>query len=65
MRLKIFILDDENWIDVEKNIKHKFWLVKNLEPETSYDFRLCSKNDVGWSAPGLPLISAKTKGLGK
>lgn len=40
------------WIDVADNIDHEFYLVHGLEEKTNYQFRLGSRNRIGWSDMG-------------
>uniref|UniRef100_A0A1B6KVF2 Protein kinase domain-containing protein n=1 Tax=Graphocephala atropunctata TaxID=36148 RepID=A0A1B6KVF2_9HEMI len=52
--------DAVDWIDVASNIDHEFYLVRNLKPNTSYQFRLASRNKIGWSEKGIPTMAIKT-----
>ncbi|XP_046661140.1 obscurin isoform X2 [Homalodisca vitripennis] len=52
--------DDVDWIDAASNIDHEFYLVRNLKPNTNYQFRLASRNKIGWSEKGIPTKSIKT-----
>lgn len=45
---------DDHWTDVANNIDHEFYLVRGLEEQTSYQFRLASRNRIGWSDMGIP-----------
>lgn len=56
--------DSVEWNDVASNIDHEFFLVKNLQPDTSYQFRLSSRNRIGWSDKGIPTNLVKTKPSG-
>nr|XP_016928763.1 obscurin isoform X5 [Drosophila suzukii] len=49
------------WTTVADNIDHEFYLLHDLQPNTSYQFRLASKNRIGWSEMGIP-VSASTVG---
>lgn len=42
------------WIDVADNIDHEFYLIHGLEERTCYQFRLASRNRIGWSMMGIP-----------
>lgn len=56
--------DSIDWINVASNIDHEFYLVKELQPSTSYHFRLAAKNRIGWGDKGFEtnLIQTKTEG---
>lgn len=58
--------DSIDWKDVANNIDHEFFLVRNLKPNTSYQFRLAARNRIGWSEKGIPTKLLKTRegGLG-
>ncbi|XP_026319349.1 obscurin isoform X2 [Hyposmocoma kahamanoa] len=56
--------DSIEWKDVANNIDHEFYLVGNLRPDTSYQFRLSSRNRIGWSDKGVPTNLIKTKESG-
>lgn len=43
------------------NIDHEFYLVRDLKPNTSYDFRLAARNRIGWSDKGIPAHVIKTR----
>lgn len=49
------------------NIDHEFYLVRDLKPNTSYDFRLAARNRIGWSDRGIPahVIKTREKGVPK
>lgn len=49
------------WTTVADNIDHEFYLLHDLQPNTSYQFRLASKNRIGWSEMGIP-VAASTSG---
>ncbi|XP_043645488.1 obscurin isoform X5 [Drosophila teissieri] len=49
------------WTTVADNIDHEFYLLHDLQPNTNYQFRLASKNRIGWSEMGIP-VSASTVG---
>ncbi|XP_032570248.1 obscurin isoform X7 [Drosophila sechellia] len=49
------------WTTVADNIDHEFYLLHDLQPNTNYQFRLASKNHIGWSEMGIP-VSASTVG---
>ncbi|CAG5100186.1 Similar to Unc-89: Obscurin (Drosophila melanogaster), partial [Cotesia congregata] len=59
--------DSVDWIDVASNIDHEFYLVKDLQPNTSYHFRLAARNRIGWSEHGFEtnLVQTKTEGAQK
>lgn len=56
--------DKVEWIDVASNIDHEFFVVRELRPNTSYQFRLSSRNRIGWSDKGIPTNLIKTKESG-
>lgn len=56
--------DSVEWKDVASNIDHEFYVVKDLRPDTSYQFRLSSRNRIGWSDKGIPTHLVKTKESG-
>lgn len=45
---------DDHWTIVAENIDHEFYLVRDLEEKTNYQFRLASRNRIGWSDLGIP-----------
>ena len=59
--------DSVDWVDLGSNIDHEFYLVRDLKPNTSYDFRLAARNGIGWSEKGIPahLIKTREKGVPK
>lgn len=63
--LQYKLADDIEWTETAKNIDHEFYLIKTLEPQKSYVFRLASKNVIGWSDQGVPTGLVKTKEAGK
>ncbi|XP_075991763.1 obscurin isoform X5 [Anticarsia gemmatalis] len=56
--------DSVEWKDVANNIDHEFFVVRDLQPDTSYQFRLSSRNRIGWSDKGIPTNLIKTKESG-
>ncbi|XP_026492682.2 obscurin isoform X6 [Vanessa tameamea] len=56
--------DSVEWNTVAENIDHEFFVVRDLEPDTSYQFRLSSRNRIGWSDKGIPTSLIKTKEAG-
>ncbi|GBP12338.1 Obscurin [Eumeta japonica] len=56
--------DSVEWKDVANNIDHEFYVVRDLRPDTSYQFRLSSRNRIGWSDKGIPTQLIKTKEFG-
>ncbi|XP_022821456.1 obscurin isoform X5 [Spodoptera litura] len=56
--------DSVEWRDVASNIDHEFFVVRDLSPDTSYQFRLSSRNRIGWSDKGIPTHLVKTKQSG-
>lgn len=53
--------DGIEWIEVAGNIDHEFFLVHDLKPNTSYNFRLAARNRIGWSEHGVPTKLTKTR----
>ncbi|XP_063617006.1 obscurin isoform X2 [Cydia splendana] len=56
--------DSIEWRDVASNIDHEFYVLRDLKPDTSYQFRLSSKNRIGWSDKGIPTNLVKTMEAG-
>ncbi|XP_076659528.1 obscurin isoform X4 [Halictus rubicundus] len=56
--------DGIEWIDLASNIDHEFFLVRNLKPDSSYNFRLAARNRIGWSEKGIPSKLIKTRPTG-
>ncbi|XP_047985118.1 obscurin isoform X4 [Leguminivora glycinivorella] len=56
--------DSIEWRDVASNIDHEFYVLRDLKPNTSYQFRLASRNRIGWSDKGIPTNLVKTKESG-
>ncbi|KAG7311046.1 hypothetical protein JYU34_003903 [Plutella xylostella] len=56
--------DSIEWKDVAHNIDHEFFVLRDLKPDTSYQFRLSSRNRIGWSDQGIPTHLVKTKAAG-
>lgn len=46
--------NNTEWTAVADNIDHEFYLLKGLQPQTAYQFRLASRNRIGWSEMGIP-----------
>jgi serine/threonine protein kinase len=46
---------------VADNIDHEFFLVRNLSPNTDYQFRLAARNKFGWSDRSIGTQSVSTK----
>lgn len=63
-RLEYKLANDTEWIKKEENIDHEFYLISDLEPITTYIFRLAAKNSIGWSDAGVPSAPIKTKPAG-
>ncbi|XP_069964240.1 obscurin isoform X3 [Bactrocera oleae] len=45
------------WTTIADNIDHEFYFVNNLQPNTKYQFRLASRNRIGWSEMNIPLTA--------
>nr|XP_037866817.1 obscurin isoform X8 [Bombyx mori] len=56
--------DSVEWKEVANNIDHEFFVVRDLNPDTSYQFRLSSRNRIGWSEKGAPTNLVKTREAG-
>ncbi|XP_029048165.2 obscurin-like isoform X4 [Osmia bicornis bicornis] len=56
--------DSIDWIDVATNIDHEFYLMRDMKPDTSYNFRLAARNRIGWSEKGIPSKLIKTRPTG-
>ncbi|XP_047520181.1 obscurin isoform X3 [Pieris napi] len=52
--------DSVEWKTVAENIDHEFFVIRDLVPQTSYQFRLSSRNRIGWSEKGIPTTLVKT-----
>ncbi|XP_022117643.2 obscurin isoform X5 [Pieris rapae] len=52
--------DSVEWKTVAENIDHEFFVIRDLVPQTSYQFRLSSRNRIGWSEKGIPTNLVKT-----
>ncbi|XP_063991062.1 obscurin isoform X5 [Diachasmimorpha longicaudata] len=59
--------DSIDWIDVASNIDHEFYLIKDLQANTSYHFRLAARNRIGWGDKGFEtnLVQTKPEGAPK
>lgn len=53
--------DNVDWIDLASNIDHEFFVVRDLRPNVSHQFRLAARNKIGWSEKGIPTKLIKTK----
>lgn len=56
--------DANDWTDLAENIDHEFFLVRNLSPNTEYQFRLAARNRFGWSDKSIPCQPVSTKDPG-
>ncbi|CAG2065710.1 unnamed protein product, partial [Timema podura] len=56
--------DKVDWNDVANNIDHEFYVVRDLRPNVDHQFRLSTRNSIGWSEKGIttPLIKTKETG---
>lgn len=59
-KLEYRTVDEDSWRILDGNIKHEYYLVSDLQAETSYQFRLYAYNKFGWSAPSPPSEIART-----
>ena len=53
--------NDHKWTVIADNIMHEFYIVSDLEPETSYYFRISARNRFGWSAHSNASEMVKTQ----
>ncbi|VEN40603.1 unnamed protein product [Callosobruchus maculatus] len=60
-KLEYKVADELDWIKQADNIDHEFYLMRGLQPNKSYIFRLAAKNSIGWSDPGVPSASVTTR----
>ncbi|PNF42104.1 Obscurin [Cryptotermes secundus] len=56
--------DSVEWLDVANNIDHEFYVIHNLRPSVTYQFRLAARNRIGWSEKGIPTPLVRTKEAG-
>lgn len=50
----------DEWETLASNIDHEFYVVRGLQPKFNYQFRLASRNKVGWSSMGIPTTEITT-----
>nr|CAH7742459.1 unnamed protein product [Callosobruchus chinensis] len=60
-KLEYKVADELDWIKKADNIDHEFYLMRGLQPNKGYIFRLAAKNAIGWSDPGVPSASVTTR----
>ncbi|KAL7294623.1 hypothetical protein TKK_0011927 [Trichogramma kaykai] len=53
--------DAFEWLDLGQNINHEFFLVHDLLPNTSYNFRIAARNRLGWSQFSVTSRLIKTR----
>ncbi|KAL3285162.1 hypothetical protein HHI36_019282 [Cryptolaemus montrouzieri] len=63
-RLDYKLADDMEWTKKADNIDHEFYLMKGLQPNKTYLFRLAAKNAIGWSDLGVTSAPISTKDAG-
>ncbi|XP_044758879.1 obscurin isoform X8 [Coccinella septempunctata] len=63
-RLDYKLADDMEWTKKADNIDHEFYLMKGLQPNKTYLFRLAAKNAMGWSELGVTSAPISTKDAG-
>ncbi|KAK9877930.1 hypothetical protein WA026_020153 [Henosepilachna vigintioctopunctata] len=63
-RLDFKLADDMEWTKRADNIDHEFYLMKGLQPNKTYLFRLAAKNAIGWSELGVTSAPISTKDSG-
>ena len=59
-RLEFQKPNDNKWTVIADNIMHEFYIVRDLEPNTSYYFRVSARNRFGWSAHSVASEMVKT-----
>ena len=59
-RLELQKTTDSKWTVIADNILHEFFIARELEPNTSYYFRVTARNRFGWGAHSNPSEAAKT-----
>ncbi|XP_054712056.1 obscurin-like isoform X2 [Uloborus diversus] len=56
--------DEEEWKTICNNIEHEYFVVRNLEPESYYHFRVKAYNKFGWGEPSFSTEPYATKAEG-
>ncbi|XP_055686183.1 obscurin isoform X3 [Lutzomyia longipalpis] len=62
--LQYKLASDDTWSTIADNIDHEFYLVHDLEERHNYQFRLASRNKIGWSEMGIPTQIITTREAG-
>ncbi|XP_059609271.1 obscurin isoform X5 [Phlebotomus argentipes] len=62
--LQYKLASDDTWLTVADNIDHEFYLAHELEERHNYQFRLASRNKIGWSDMGIPTQIITTREAG-
>lgn len=62
--LQYKLCDEVEWIQCADNIDHEFYLIKDLQPEKNYIYRLAARNVFGWGDFGITTAVVKTKTAG-
>lgn len=62
--LQYKLANDLEWTKKADNIDHEFYLMRGLEANSSYLFRLAAKNNVGWSEQGVATAVITTTNSG-
>ena len=55
------LAEDTDWVDVADNIDHEFFLVRDLNPGSGYQFRVAARNKFGWGDRSIPTKAIQTK----
>ncbi|XP_045464016.1 obscurin isoform X11 [Harmonia axyridis] len=63
-RLDYKLADDMEWTKKADNIDHEFYMMRGLQPNKTYLFRLAAKNAIGWSDLGVTSAPISTKDAG-
>ncbi|GFY75536.1 obscurin [Trichonephila inaurata madagascariensis] len=53
--------DEDDWKLILNNIEHEYFVIRNLEPSTFYQFRVQAYNKFGWGEHGMPTEPISTK----
>lgn len=63
--MNTFFAGEENWELISNNIEHEYFVVRNLQPSSYYQFRVKAYNKFGWGEPGFATepVSTKPEGI--